>query len=100
MRVRPASTQGAWLTVYAAPDALPGEYKGPVTVRDGGKVLAKVPMSVTVRDFSLPETFGLETAYTLMDGFTRAIYPESFKEKKREAIDIMLDHRLNPDDIS
>ena len=100
MRVRPASTQGTWLTVYAAPDALPGEYRGTVVVRDGGKVLAKVPMSVTVRDFSLPKTFGLETAYTLMDGFTRAIYPECFKEKKREAIDIMLDHRLNPDDIS
>ncbi|MBR3924087.1 MAG: hypothetical protein IKJ45_13295, partial [Kiritimatiellae bacterium] len=100
MRVRPASTQGTWLTVYASPDAIPGEYRGTVVVRDGGKVLAKVPMSVTVRDFSLPETFGLETAYTLMDGFTRAIYPECFKEKKREAIDIMLDHRLNPDDIS
>jgi hypothetical protein len=100
MRVRPASTQGAWLTVYAAPDALPGEYRGTVVVRDGSKVLAKVPMAVTVRDFSLPETFGLETAYTLMDGFTRAIYPECYREKKREAIDIMLDHRLNPDDIS
>ena len=100
MRVRSASTQGMWLTVYASPDALPGEYKGTVVVRDGDRALAEVPMSVTVRNFSLPKTFGLETAFSLMDGFTRAIYPECFKEKKREAIDIMLDHRLNPDDIS
>lgn len=100
MRVRPASTQGTWLTVYAAPEAEAGEYFGDVVVRDGGREMARVPMRVKVRNFSLPKTFGLETAYSLMDGFTRAIYPECYKEKKREAIDMMLDHRLNPDDIS
>lgn len=100
MRVRAASTQGAWLTVYAEPDALSGEYGSVVSVVDGGKEIAKVPVRVKVENFSLPETFGMETAFSLMDGFTRAIYPEDYKRKKREAIDMMLDHRLNPDDIS
>lgn len=100
MRVRRGSTQGAWLTFHAAEDANPGEYRGKVAVLDGGKEIASVPVSVTVRDLSLPETFGLETAFSLMDGFTRATYPEDFRKRKREAIDIMLDHRLNPDDIS
>ena len=100
MRVRPASTQGAWLTVYAEPEALPGEYEGIISVLDGKKEIARVPMRVTVEDFALPQTFGMETAFSLMDGFTRAIYPECYRQKKREAIDMMLDHRLNPDDIS
>ena len=99
MRVRPASTQGTWLTVYAAPDAVPGEYFGSVAVCDGDKTIARVPMRIKVEDFSLPATFGVETAFSLADGFIRALYPKDYKARKREAIDIMLDHRLNPDDI-
>ena len=100
MRVRPASTQGAWITVFAGHDADAGEYSGTIVVRDGGREMARVPVSVTVENFSLPATFGMETSFALMDGFTRAFYPEDFRKRKREAIDIMLDHRLNPDDIS
>ena len=57
-------------------------------------------MTARVEDFSLPETFGMQTAFSVMDGFTRAQYPDRFREKRRESWDIMLDHRLNPDDIS
>jgi hypothetical protein len=35
-----------------------------------------------------------------MDGFTRKYYPGGFAGRKRESWDMMLDHRLNPDDIS
>ena len=100
MRVRPASTQGAWVTVFAEHDAAAGEYCGVIVVRDGGREMARVPVSVTVENFALPATFGMETAFALMDGFIRALYPEDFMRRKREAIDVMLDHRLNPDDIS
>ena len=99
-KVRKGGTQGVWITVYAAPDAAAGVYCGKVEIcADGGK-RAIVEMSVRVRDFSLPEIFGLETAYAVMDGFIRRLYPDDFKAKKREAWDLMLDHRLNPDDIS
>ena len=100
MRVRRASTQGAWITVYAEHDAEAGVYTGEILVKEGGKVCGRVPVEVTVEPFSLPKTFGLETAYALMDGFLKGVYPEGYKMKKREAIDMMLDHRLNPDDIS
>lgn len=100
MRVRPASTQGAWLTVFADPLARPGAYAGEVIVREQGVERARIPLHVTVEPFCLPKTFGLRTAYSLMDGPLRAVYPDQFSRKKREAIDIMLDHRLNPDDIS
>ena len=99
-RVRKGSTQGLWFTVHAAADAEPGEYSGDVTLTERGEKRATVRVTVKVEDFSLPETFGMPTAFCVMDGFTRAQYPDRFKEKKRESWDIMLDHRLNPDDIS
>ena len=99
-KVRRASTQGTWITVYAAPEAKPGAYRSEVRVRQGGKTLAVIPLSAKVLDFELGATFALETAFSVMDGFMRAEYPEKWKEMKRQAIDVMLDHRLNPDDIS
>ena len=99
-KVRKGSTQGLWFTVYAAPDAVAGEYSGDVVLTERGERRAAVRVTVTVEGFALPETFGMATSFSVMDGFTRAQYPDRFSEKKRESWDIMLDHRLNPDDIS
>ena len=99
-RVRKGATQGLWVTFTAARDATPGVYSGTVKVLEGGREMAAIPVSVRVRNFALPETFGLETAFSLMDGYLRARYPENWREMKRKAIDVMLDHRLNPDDIT
>ncbi|MCR5751117.1 MAG: DUF4091 domain-containing protein [Kiritimatiellae bacterium] len=101
-RVRGGSTQGAWLTVHANVGAdEPGVYRGAVRVRTESGEVAHIPLEVRVRRFALPETFGLATAFSVMDGFTRAQYSGGDVEARiRESHDIMLDHRLNPDDIS
>ena len=99
LRLVAGGTVGAWITFKASRDAKAGTYAGTVTVSAGGRDV-KVPYRVRVRDFALPERFGLKTAYSVMDGFLRATYPADFKARKREAWDLMLDHRLNPDDIS
>ena len=99
-RVRAGSTQGLWLTVLADPDAEPGTYRGEVKVLQGGKPRAAVRVSVRVRGFALPRTFSRDVSLSVMDTFTRALYPDDFKSRKRESWDIMLDHRLSPDDIS
>jgi len=98
--VRKGATQALWLTVKADADAAPGFYSGDVEVLEGGKVRGRVAVSVRVRGFALPETFGLDTSFALMDGFLRRTYPDSWKEMRRQAQDILLDHRLNPDDIT
>ena len=98
--VERGSTQGAWITVYAAPDARAGCYRSIIRVLQGGRILAAVPFAVRVRDFSLARIFKLDTAFSLMDGFMRAKYPANWRAMKKQAIDVMLDHRLNPDDIS
>ena len=99
-RVRASSTQGLWFTVRAAPDAAPGEYAGDVTLTEAGRPQATVRVTVRVRGFAQPETFGMPTAFCVMDGFTRHQYPERYEEMRRQSWDVMLDHRLNPDDIS
>jgi hypothetical protein len=98
-KVRAGSTQGTWITVTAAEDEIPGEYNGVIRVSSDGWTVS-VPLSVKVRSFSLPKRFGMRTAFCVMDGFTRKYYPEDFVSRKRESWDMMLDHRLNPDDIS
>ena len=99
-RVRKGSTQGLWLTARAAADEAPGTYSGEATVTEGGAARARVRLSVRVLPFALPSTFGLRTAFSVMDGFTRATYPNDFRRMKRRTWDILLDHRLNPDDIT
>ena len=99
-RVRSGSTQGAWLTVFAAPDAIPGVYAGNVKVCGDNGARFFVPVTVTVGSSALPKTFSTWNSFSVMDGFTRLHYKERFKTMKRESWDVMLDHRLSPDDIS
>ena len=100
MRVRKGSTQGAWLTVCPDRDAKPGVYTGDVVVTEKGAEHARVRLTVRVRSFAQPTTFGMPTAFCVMDGFTRAQYGARYEEMRRQSWDVMLDHRLNPDDIS
>jgi hypothetical protein len=98
--VRKGATQGIWITVEADADAKPGVYRGEIQLRKGSEIAAFVPISVQVRRFSLAETFGLKTCFSLMDGYMKMKYGPRFRKMKTQAIDIMLDHRLNPDDIT
>ena len=99
-RVRRGSTQGVWVTAEASADAEPGAYRGAIAVVADGVRVAEVPVTVTVRGFALPRTFGLKTCFSLMDGYMKMKYGPRFREMKTQAIDVMLDHRLNPDDIT
>lgn len=100
MRVRACSTQGAWITVYAATNAVPGDYTGDVVVKECGVEKGRVPLRVSVASVALPRRFIMPNAFALMDCHTRRVYGKDWKHFRREAQDIMLDHRLNPDDIS
>ena len=100
-RVRKGGSQGTWITVHADPDAAPGRYLGKVrAVTVAGAPIAELPFSVRVRKLALPATFGLKTSFSYMDGFTQPLYPDDWNARRREAHDILLDHRLNPDDIT
>jgi len=98
--VRAGATQGLWLTAKASDAAKPGTYSGLATLSSKGKAVRRIPVTLRVRKISNPKTFGMQTAFCVMDGFTEAQYPRRFEEMKRKTHDLMLSHRLNPDDIS
>ena len=45
MKVRSESTQGAWVTVFAATNADPGKYTGTILVKSGRRTIGRVPES-------------------------------------------------------
>ena len=94
------ATQGIWLTVRAGRKAKAGTYRGDVIISiDGNET--RVPVSVRVFGFALPDTFSLRSAFCIMDNWLFKAYPwRKQGELRREAWDIMLEHRLNPDDIT
>jgi hypothetical protein len=100
VKVRPGCTQAFWLDVHATPEAPPGVYRTTVRLLADGQPPVAVPVAIRVRDFQLPRAPAMKTAFSMMDGFLRQTYGELTPERRRQAHDLMLDHRLNPDDIS
>ena len=91
---------GIWLTAYAPAGTLRGIYSGTVKVAAAGKVLGNIKVQIRVFGFDLPKTFSYRSAFSVMDGWLELYYPGRLPEFRRKAWDIMLDHRLNPDDIT
>jgi hypothetical protein len=78
-----------------------GVYRGPVVVTPAGAPATELPVSVRVRRFTLPPRLTrMKTAFAMMDGFTQATYGRITPALRRQCLDLMLSHRLNPDDIS
>ncbi len=93
-------TQTVWVNVHASDAVVPGTYRGRVTVAPADAPATELPISIRVRRFALPRSPRMKTAFAMMDGFTRAAYGEITPALRRQCLDLMLSHRLNPDDIS
>jgi hypothetical protein len=93
-------TQTVWVNVHAGENVRAGVYRGRLTVRPAGAAATELPVSVRVYGFALPRTPRMKTAFAIMDGYTRAAYGTITPELRRKCLDLMLSHRLNPDDIS
>ncbi|MBO7146764.1 MAG: DUF4091 domain-containing protein [Lentisphaeria bacterium] len=100
MTIPARGNSGIWMTVYAPAGTPAGVYKGTVTLTVREKVLKKIEIKLRVFGFDLPRTFSYRSAFSLMDGFLEYYYPKELRKFRRQAWDIMLDHRLNPDDIT
>ena len=93
-------TQTVWIDFHASEAAKPGTYRGKILVEPDGMAPAELAVKVRVRRFALPRTPRMKTAFAIMDGYTRAAYGEITPKLRRSCLDLMLSHRLNPDDIS
>ncbi len=98
--VQPGMAQAVWVNVRATEKTPPGTYEGQIRIKPANAPATTVTLTVTVWPFILPTQTHLKTAFCMMDGFLRRTYGPITPALRRSALDIMLDHRLNPDDIS
>lgn len=100
--VEPGWTQPVWVTVTVPPDAVPGGYKGYLTISADHNPDSVVPVSLTVHPFVLPVESSLKNTFALMRGYLEKVYgKDKVTPQLRQAYgDFMLAHRLNPDDIT
>jgi len=93
--------QPIWVTVSAPPGTPPGDYEGTVTVSPQGREPTVVKVRATVYGFQLPVRGHLKTAFALMDGYLEKVHGKPLSAALRQQYgDFVLEHRLNPDDIS
>ncbi len=92
--------QPLWCTVHAPADAAPGTYMGRVTISAAALKPIEVPVKVVVDPVALPTTGHMKTAFALMDYHLKKLYGKITPELRRKYTDFVLEHRLNPDDIS
>lgn len=93
-------TQTVWINFHATENVRPGVYRGEAIVRAQDAPESRLPIRLRVYGFALPRAPRMKTAFALMDGYTRAAYGAITPELRRRLLDLMLEHRLNPDDIS
>ena len=93
--------QPIWVTLYAPAGTPAGRYEGTLTLRPGGRDPVRVLVAADVYGFALPVEGHLKTAFALMDGFLERVYGKPLPRALRWRYgDFLLEHRLNPDDIS
>ena len=97
MKVRPGTTQGAWVTFFAASNAVPGTYRGEITVASDGKAVGRIPVSFAVLPLSLPHKFSGAQIHSLYETHVLNLYGRRGREMLERVWDICFDHRLNPD---
>lgn len=61
--IAPDSNQPLWVDVLTPRDAAPGEYTGTVTISATGIRPQRVPIKLTLWDFTLPETSSMRTHF-------------------------------------
>ncbi len=93
-------TRSAILSIRVPDDQAPGVYEGHVTVSQVGGETKRLPVRLTVHDITLGNRPRIKTAFALMDGFLEKIHGTITPELRRAYTTFVLDHRLNPDDIS
>lgn len=98
--------QGVWVDLYVPPGTPAGIYLGSVEVTIGGVLSARIPLQLTVHNFSLPSTPTLKSAYAFGIGEgavghygTNSISDAQFWELTCLYTKEMLLHRISNSDV-
>ncbi len=100
LTLEPDRTQPVWFTVHAPKAAVPGRYRAEVTIRSGVHATTKLPLTVQVLPFTLPEQGKARAIFDLRfgpgGGFGSDI---NSVEKYRKWLRFIAEHRLGIDEI-
>lgn len=88
-----------WITVRVPREAVPGLYKGAVTLSAEGWS-CRVPVELTVRGFALPERSSVRSSFGLPTGDIKAYHNLETREELEQVVDLyyrdMREHRVAP----
>lgn len=95
-------TQPVWVTVRVPKDTAPGKYNGTITIHADQNSDVAVPIELEVYPFTLPDEGHLKNTFALMQGYLEKLYGKEnvTAELRKKYGDFLMDHRLNPDDIT
>jgi hypothetical protein len=87
------TSQCIWGDIYIPKTAAPGNYVGTVTVTKDGATYCEIPITLTVRDFALPDVPNAKTmvfvdSETIGDRYLGEMYPDPGTEKYSGLIDL------------
>lgn len=98
--LKPDEAQPVWISIRIPQNAVPGIYNGKVEVV-AGSITRKLPFSVKVWDFALPQTpscvtaFGLSAAY-IAPQHGLDVNSAKFKRIFAKYYEMLLDHKISP----
>jgi hypothetical protein len=99
--IAPESNQPIWVDVHTPRDAMRGEYTGQITISAEGVRPHRVPIQLTVWDFTLPETPSMRTNFG--DGGVNPLMPRPYQITPRAGVEeaaayaeLMVAHRVCP----
>jgi hypothetical protein len=91
------TNQSIWIDIYVPRDAAPGVYTGAIEVRVGGDSLKRVPVTLQVMPFALPDQPTAKTMipldpYDLAHRFTGKRYPDPGQREYDQALVVRQQH--------
>jgi len=97
--LKPNATRAVWITVGTTAKTPSGRYHGAVKLWAGDTVVARIPFSVEVWDFTLPEETHLAAIYDVRLGPGGALWGKPLEEMYPEIVEFMAERRLCPDTV-
>ncbi|MFD0712621.1 glycoside hydrolase domain-containing protein [Paenibacillus sp. GCM10027626] len=88
-----------WVTVHAPKDAVPGIYKGTVSLEINGES-NEVDVEVEVFGFSLPEKPQLPSLFSLSFKYLQEVYGHVSDEMREKWLQYVANYRISPDDMT
>lgn len=101
LAMQPGRTEVVWITFRVGKQAQAGEYHGRVLLTDAatGQEIARVPFTVHVWDFTLPDRSHLAAIYDVRFGPGRQWWGEPFEEAYPQLVEFLARRRLCPDTV-